>query len=241
MEDLDRKTSEMISADVETEAFHQPITKTPRDLSDLVLMPKGNNEVRWTQGERLHHLFEQRVDELPASHLAIDSDEGQLTFAELDQAANRLARHMLCQGLGSGDIVALLFDRSNHSYVSLLAVQKINAAYVPLDVGFPEDRISYICEDAGVSTIMTLDRHAEKLEGLDISMLCLDSAGDRIAAQDSGRLSIEETPSSPTSSTHPARLGAPKAYPSSKAASATLSASPPRPMATVPRIGSIRA
>ncbi|MGH1480968.1 MAG: Pls/PosA family non-ribosomal peptide synthetase [Geminicoccales bacterium] len=193
MEDLDRKTSEMISADVETEAFHQPITKTPRDLSDLVLMPEGNNEVRWTQGERLHHLFEQRVDELPTSHLAIDSDEGQLTFAELDQAANRLARHMLSQGLGSGDIVALLFDRSNHSYVSLLAVQKINAAYVPLDVGFPEDRINYICEDAGVSTIMTLDRHAEKLEGLDISMLCLDSAGDRIAAQDSSRLSFEET------------------------------------------------
>lgn len=193
MDDLDLKTSDTDLADAETTSFHQPISKTTRDLSDLVLMPEGNNEVRWSEGERLHHLFEQRCDELDAGHLAIDSEEGRLTFVELDQAANRLARYMLAEGLGSGDIVGLLFDRSNQSYISLLAVQKINAAYVPLDVGFPEDRISYICGDAGVSTILTLAKHAEKLEGTDVSFLCLDSAAQKIDSQKSSRLSLDET------------------------------------------------
>ncbi len=186
-----------LSADVEDRSFQQPITEAPRDLSNLVLMPAGNNEVRWAAGERLHHLFEQRVAQIEqagaAGHLAIDSDEGKLTYAELDRSANRLARYMLAEGLGSGDIVALLFDRSNHSYISLLAVQKINAAYVPLDIGFPEDRIRYICEDAGVSTILTLDRHAAKLACVDISKLCLDSAADQIKAKDESRLGVEET------------------------------------------------
>jgi len=197
MEDLDLKTSSDLSADVEDRLFEAPITDRTRDLSDLVLMPAGDNEVRWSAGERLHHLFEQRVDQFEQAgatgHLAIDSEESKLTYAELDQAANRLARHMLAEGLGSGDIVGLLFDRSNHSYISLLAVQKINAAYVPLDVGFPEDRINYICGDAGVSTILTLSKHAEKLEGLDMSLLCLDVAGDEIASQRADRLSLNET------------------------------------------------
>ncbi|MGI9491415.1 MAG: amino acid adenylation domain-containing protein, partial [Geminicoccaceae bacterium] len=192
MDDLDLKTSDL-STDVEDHVFEERVIDARRDLSDLVLMPEGNNQVRWSAGERLHHLFEQRCDELDAGHLAIDSEEGKFTYVELDQAANRLARYMIAQGLGSGDIVGLLFDRSNHSYISLLAVQKINAAYVPFDVGFPEDRISYICEDAGVSTILTLEKHAEKLKGTDISMLCLDSAADEIDAEQADRLGLEET------------------------------------------------
>ncbi|MGI9509265.1 MAG: amino acid adenylation domain-containing protein, partial [Geminicoccaceae bacterium] len=191
------KRDSILLTDVEAPISPRPIAKTARDISDLVLMPKGDNDVRWRAGERLHHLFEQRVDDFEksgdAGHLAIDSEEGKLTFAELDQAANRLARYLLAEGLGFGDIVALLFDRSNHSYISLLAVQKINAAYVPLDVGFPEDRISYICEDAGVSTILTLGEHARKLDGVGISLLCLDKATGQIEAQDAGRLSVEET------------------------------------------------
>ncbi len=193
MDDLDLKTSETLSPDVETTTFQTPITDTPRDLANLVLMPKGDNRVRWAAGERLHHLFEQRCDELASDHLAIDSDEGSLTYRELDQAANRLARYLIQEGLGAGDIIGLLFDRSNQSYISLLAVQKINAAYVPLDVGFPEDRISYIAEDASVSMILTLDQHTEKLANLTTPLLALDRVAAEIETKDAGRLSVQET------------------------------------------------
>ncbi len=192
MDDLDLKTKQAVSPDAAPRAFDLPQFETPRDLSNLVLMPSGDNRVRWAEGERLHHLFEQRCDELPADHLAIDSEEGKLTFVELDQAANRLARFLIKQGLGAGDIIGLLFDRSKQSYISLLAVQKINAAYVPFDVAFPQDRISYISEDASVSMILTLEKHTEKLAGLTTPLLCLDAVAAEIKAEDSARLGVHE-------------------------------------------------
>ena len=89
---------------------------------------RGTTVPRWSPGERLHLLFEQRCDAFEqqgmTAHLAIDSDEASLTYGELDRCANRLARHMIRQGLGAGDIIGLLFDRSIHSYVSLLAGTK---------------------------------------------------------------------------------------------------------------------
>ena len=197
MDTLGHKTTEKIAASVQEKPFQGRTAETSRDLSNLVLMPAGNNEVRWQAGERLHHLFEERVDMFEgqgdSAHLAIDSAEGQLTYAELDQAANRLARYLISQGLGAGDIIGLLFDRSNHSYISLLAVQKINAAYVPLDVAFPADRVSYIAGDASVSMILTLSRHTEKFTDVTTPLLALDAVAAEIEAEDASRLTVEET------------------------------------------------
>src|SRR5688500_281528 len=125
------------------------------------LFSKGyGNEVRALPGERFEHLFEQRVDAYAAlgdtDHLAIDSAEGRLTFGELDGRANQLARFLKKQGIGSGDRLALLFDKSIFSYIATLAVLKLNAAYVPLDQSFPADRIAFISEDAGCKAILTI-------------------------------------------------------------------------------------
>ena len=197
MNDLDLRTADEVSSDIATESFQRTLPETQRTLDDVVLFAAGDNRVRWAAGERLHHLFEQRCDEFEragdSAHLAIDSEQGAMTYGELDRAANRLARYMVSKDLGAGDIVGLLFDRSIECYVSLLAVQKINAAYVPLDCGFPEDRIDYITKDAGVSMILTLDRHAEKLDGVDAPSLCLDRVAAEIDAQDDARLSLDET------------------------------------------------
>ena len=67
-----------------------------------------------------------------------------LTYAEVDARANQLARHLLLRGIGPGHRVALLFDDPVQAYVAMLAVLKAGAAYVPLDPGFPADRIAYI-------------------------------------------------------------------------------------------------
>ena len=107
-----------------------------------------SNTPRWREGERLHHLFEQRCDELH-DHLAVVTQDVTLTYRELDNRANQLARHLIARGIRSGDRVALIFDKQVETYIALLAVMKVNAAYVPLDAGFPNDRIGFILEDAG--------------------------------------------------------------------------------------------
>ena len=116
-----------------------------RSLQRPMLVRKNaDNTIRWSAGERLDHLFEQRCDQFTGSgkDQAVVTDDLALTFRELDNRANQVARYLLDQGITSGDRVGLLFDRTIDSYVALLAVLKVNAAYVPLDAGFPTERIA---------------------------------------------------------------------------------------------------
>ena len=99
-----------------------------------MLVCKGaDNSVRWRQGERLDHLFERTCDELKAAgeaeRPAILTDEETVSFRALDERANRAARYLLSRGIGAGDRVGLLFDKTVESYVALLAVLKVNAAF----------------------------------------------------------------------------------------------------------------
>ncbi|WP_082023052.1 Pls/PosA family non-ribosomal peptide synthetase [Leisingera sp. ANG-S5] len=154
------------------------------------------NSVRWQPGERLHHLFERRCDEFEAAgdsdHLAVISRDATLTFRDLDNHANQLARYLLSNGLGPGNRIGLMFDKSAASYTALLAVQKIHAAYVPLDEGFPRERIAFILEDAGVDAVLSLERYAGCFSGIDLPAHFLDFAAPQIEACSTARLSPAE-------------------------------------------------
>ncbi|NVO24389.1 Pls/PosA family non-ribosomal peptide synthetase [Donghicola mangrovi] len=146
----------------------------------FVLKSGGVDTPRWHHGERLHHLFEARVDAAP-DNVAVRTAEGDITFADLDARANRLAHYLLAQGFGPGDVIALLFDRCAESYIAMLAVLKINAAYVPLDPVFPADRIAYIAGDAGVSAILTQSAFRCMARAADLPVIALDTDEPEIA------------------------------------------------------------
>ncbi len=172
-----------------------PARDAATDLSDILFAPGHDFSPRAAAGERFEHLFEERVDILAATdpgHLAIDSAEAQLTFAELDARANQLARYLKNNGFGAGDRFALLFDKSIYSYIATLAVLKINAAYVPLDQSFPADRIAFICEDAECGAILTIGRYREHLAETGKRVLHLDEDQAVIDAQPSSRLTADE-------------------------------------------------
>ena len=162
-----------------------------RSKSDCMQHQRGQ-QVRWRPGQRLHHLFERRADHLSAQgnscHLAIDSTECQWSYAQLDQHANQLARYLKLKGLGSGDVIGLLFDKSAISYAAMLAVLKINAAYVPLDIAFPRDRIAFIAEDADLKMILTLTEHSQLTRALAVAVVCLDQETRTIGSQSNSRL-----------------------------------------------------
>lgn len=130
-----------------------------------ILTSSGGNEIRWRHGERLADLFEEHCDELRRAgrggDLAVDGPGGRLTYQELDAAANRVAR-FLVRGLRvrPGDRVGLLFDDPVDGYVCMLGALKAHAVYVPLDPGFPAERISYIAADAEVAAVLSHSRLA---------------------------------------------------------------------------------
>lgn len=168
------------------------------DVQNRILVCAGyDNAIRWRHGERLQHLFEQQCDRMReighGDHLAVDAGDVRLTYAELDARANQLARYLLAQGVRPGDRIALLFDQAVRSYVAMLAVLKINAAYVPLDAGFPTDRLAYIVEDAGARTVLTTSHLRDRLERLAAKPLCVDEVESQVAAEATHRLTEAET------------------------------------------------
>jgi non-ribosomal peptide synthetase-like protein len=171
--------------------------KVPLSRDGPVLAAEGADRTpRWRQGERLEHLFEARCDDLRASgrdgHPSVDEGTATLTYDELDTRANRLARHLLRKGARPGDRIGLLFDGGLHSYVGMLAVLKINAAYVPLDAGFPPDRLSFIVEDAGVTRVLSLSHLRDRLRHVPAVPLFVDEAEAVIGAERGGRLTVAE-------------------------------------------------
>lgn len=156
-----------------------------------VLKSEDHRGIRWRQGERLEQLFEERCDALRRARqdgggLAVDGPAARLTYAELDKRANKLARFLVRQlGVRPGDRIGLLFDEAADGYAGMLAVLKARAVYVPLDAGFPLDRLSYIISDASVRVVLTSSRLRGLIAGADA--VCLDEAGARIARESGER------------------------------------------------------
>ncbi|MFP5069518.1 Pls/PosA family non-ribosomal peptide synthetase [Pseudonocardia nantongensis] len=142
-------------------------------VSELVLVDRSQAQGRRTRrDERLDHLFEQACDWIRrygrAGRLAVDSPELSLTYDELDVRANRLARYLRLRGVRGGDRVALLIDVPAHAYVAMLAVLKVGATYVALDVTARTGRLVYIVEDARVRTVLSMSHLARRVEQMDL-------------------------------------------------------------------------
>ncbi len=168
---------------------------------DVLMRADVDHRPRWQPGERLHHLFEARCDALQAqgqaaTQLAVDSATHRLSYAALDAKANRLARQLLQLGHGSGDVIALLFDKSAYSYAAMLAVLKIHAAYVPLDASFPADRIGFMLGDAGVCRVLSTDAHRALLQhavmGSAVAITCVDEIEAQLQTLPGQRLAADE-------------------------------------------------
>ena len=152
----------------------------------VVTREHTNNGVRWKQGERLNHLLEERCIRF-ATNDAVVTDGGVLSYRDLDRRANQVARHLIEQGIRSGDRLGLLFDKSFETYVAMLAVMKVNAAYVPLDAAFPAERIRFIIGDAEIKAIVSMSSFEPRLAALEVQKIFLDTARQEIDARPAER------------------------------------------------------
>ncbi|WP_163510265.1 MupA/Atu3671 family FMN-dependent luciferase-like monooxygenase [Fodinicola acaciae] len=86
---------------------------------------------------------------------AVTSGDRRLTYAELDCAAEKLARRLAGAGAGPGTVVGILLDRSVDLPIALLGVLRAGAAYLPLDPAYPADRLAMVAEDAAVPLVVS--------------------------------------------------------------------------------------
>jgi amino acid adenylation domain-containing protein len=118
-------------------------------------------------------LFAAHVARSPRA-LAISWGGVSMTYRELDEAANRLAHLLTTQAVGPGACVALLFSRSAQAIVSILAVLKTGAAYLPIDPAAPASRIRFMVEDAAPSVAITTEGLRSRLDGCDLIVNDID-------------------------------------------------------------------
>jgi amino acid adenylation domain-containing protein len=151
----------------------------------LMLSEWNDTRAEFPRGLCLQQLFEQQVERTPDA-VALVCGDRQLTYAELDGRANRLAGELRRLGVGPEDFVGILMERSAEMIVALPAVLKAGAAYLPLDPAHPRERLAFMLEDAGASVLLTQERLRERLPALHPRMVCLDMNGEAVERLEAG-------------------------------------------------------
>ncbi|MET0621446.1 MAG: AMP-binding protein, partial [Pyrinomonadaceae bacterium] len=169
------------------------------DRRQLLLEWNDTREDYAAGRQSLHALFEEQAAAKPDAAALVYEDE-RLTYRELNERANRLARRLQSHGVAPESLVGVLMERSTEMVVALLAVLKAGGAYVPLNPEYPKQRLSYIVRDARLSLILSQTWLTEKLPARAAHVITLDQPDEPeppAAADGSDDLGVTVVPESP--------------------------------------------
>ena len=139
--------------------------------------------------ENVHELIEARAAARPGA-TALIFGESRLSYGELNQRANRLARELRRRGARRGERVGVCLDRSFELIVAILAVWKAGAAYLALDPTYPAERLAFMAADAGARFLVSDAALIGRLPVDGAEAILIDRDGSEIARQDGGDLSV---------------------------------------------------
>lgn len=122
----------------------------------------NNTLIEDSQYSSIHRSFEEQAATTP-DHTAIFFEEKSMTYRELNEKANQLARLLRNRHIGVDRPVGILGDHSQEIIIAMLAVLKAGGCYVPIDPEYPRDRIGYILNDANISVLLTDDSYDQQI------------------------------------------------------------------------------
>ncbi len=134
----------------------------------------------------VHAAFSAQARATP-DRTAVSLSSTHVTYGELDERSTRFARVLARRGVGPDTTVALFFDRSIELLVSVLAVLKAGAAYVPIDPSYPASRLAYLLRDARVRTVLTQPALAARVPAFDGDVIRVDPDGAAEATREEER------------------------------------------------------
>ncbi|AHJ31215.1 non-ribosomal peptide synthetase [Nodularia spumigena CS-584] len=138
-----------------------------------LLVEWNDTQADYPVGKCLHQLFAQQV-ELTPDAVAVVFDDQQLTYQQLNTQANQLAHYLQSLGVGPEVLVGIYLERSISMTVALLAVLKAGGGYVPLDVDYPQQRLTYISQDSQISVLITQEKLLNFLPVEGVKVIVLD-------------------------------------------------------------------
>ncbi|KXJ04234.1 Tyrocidine synthase 3, partial [Exaiptasia diaphana] len=133
-----------------------------------IVLDWNQSSTDYPKDKTIHQLFEEQVELYP-DNIAVSFEDQQLTYVELNEKSNQLARYIQSKAEIQPDtLIALCLDRSPEMIVSILGVLKSGAAYVPISPEYPKDRIEYIAEDANALLMITQSHLLDVLQDIDL-------------------------------------------------------------------------
>jgi amino acid adenylation domain-containing protein len=131
----------------------------------------------------IHQLFEQQVAQHPDA-IAVEFQDEQLTYRDLNARANRLAEALRAEAVGPEVFVGVMLERSAELIVALLGIAKAGGVYVPINLNDPPKRIEFILADAGVKALVTTKRLSATIPGKDLTLIYLDDEREVLGKTD---------------------------------------------------------
>jgi amino acid adenylation domain-containing protein len=132
----------------------------------------------------LHDLFNIQAQRTPQNVAVISASSGErLTYQQLNELSNQMARYLRSLGVNSESLVGICVERSIEMIIAMLAILKAGGAFVPLDPGYPKERIAFMMEDARVEILVSSQRLAENLPKTWKRLVLLDKDWDVIGKE----------------------------------------------------------
>ena len=177
-------------------------TDPSRRLSQLPVMTDEDLQrelVEWNSNTMefpvtcLHELVEQQAARVPTSTAAV-YESSQLTYAELNGLANRVARHLRALGVGPETLVGVHMRPSLERLAGLLGILKAGGAYVPLDPDYPAERLAFMIDDAQVGIVLSDPAEADGLEQFNVTVVLPEQVWPTLSGLPDGNLGPSATP-----------------------------------------------
>lgn len=132
------------------------------DEKKKILYDFNNTSADYPRDKTITQLFEEQVEKTP-DNIAVVFENQKLTYRELNERANSLASYLRSKKIGRNDIVGIMVNRSLEMIISILAVLKSGACYIPIDPEYPQDRIEYMLNNSNAKLLLTFKRLKNKV------------------------------------------------------------------------------
>lgn len=157
---------------------------------DRLLREFNDTAAEYPRDKTIQELFEEQAAKTP-DNIALVSGNRRLTYRQLDEKTNRLARSLRERGVRNNSIVVIMTERSMEMILGILSIIKAGGAYLPIDPDYPAERIQYMLEDSGAILLVTKGGIVEKYG---FSGEIIDMENPEFYSEDASHLEIINSP-----------------------------------------------
>ncbi|HKG80928.1 MAG TPA: amino acid adenylation domain-containing protein [Pyrinomonadaceae bacterium] len=151
------------------------------------LLAWNDTTTEYPHERSIHSLFEEQVGRTPEA-VAVSCGGTQLTYQELNERANQLARHLQRLGVQQETPVGIMLERSLEMVVGMLGILKAGGAYLPLDTQYPQERLAFMLEDAKASVLLTQEALVHRLPAQVSNVVLIDADWEVISQERGGNV-----------------------------------------------------